>query len=221
MNSASNRTMRQILLSGIAAVAVFAWLCAPAAAQTASVPAPAPAPLAQATAGVPESPESYVGEGSEPLGPLSPEEVIRMLQEGNAGRPLTIAELAAINDAMKRMEYTAEVRRKMNEGGGGIATSMTGNSSGSMNSTSTGTQPVAAMMNAMPIILRISGSSGQYQALASVNGQQTVLRVGDQVGSSRVSSISLAGVRLTNDMGAVTNLPFASVGGAGMISSGR
>lgn len=193
-------------------------LSAPAHAQAAPNYSDLPDPSISPMAGN-DSPDSYVGEGVA----LKPEQVIRMLQEGNSGKPLTIAQLAAINDAMKRMEYLAEMRRKLNDAQGG-GSSFAGNAGGSgVTPGMTSPAPMAAssLMGGVPMVIRISGSGGRLQALVVNGGQQMLVREGDMIGNTKVTSIRLTGVRVSDDTGSSSLLPFATPYGAGIISSSR
>ncbi len=223
MSNVSKTTRAMQLRIGAAVCAVMACLSGAALAQTApaysEVPDPSTAPLAA------ESPENFVGEGNTGAAPLTADEVIRMLQDGNEGKPLTIAQLAAINDAMKRMEYVAEMRRKMGESqGGGTAGFSGGSNPPGMNAGQGAVAPAAINTMAtggQPVVLRISGSGGNYQALVSNGQQQIVLREGDELGSSKVTSIRISGVRVTSSSGNTTVLPFANPFGVGVTSSSR
>lgn len=219
-NASKSMHIRMLgLTSALVALLVFS----PAAlAQTApsfsEVPDPPTRPLAVAA----ETPDSYVSEGSTQVSALSPEEVIRMLQEGNEGKPLTISQLAAINDAMQRMEYVAEMRRKMNEsagGAGGFAGAAGGAGVAGRGGAAGGV--AASLASGIPTVMRISGSSGNYQALVTNGQQQFVVREGDSIGSSKVTSITLSGVRVSSDAGSSSVLPFVSPNGPGVFSSSR
>lgn len=210
MNSAIN-SKRLGRCGGVMAVmALVLGVSVPALAQTApafsEAPTPSVAPLATPNA---DTPESYVGEGAGAGAQASAEEVMKMLQDGNSGRPLSIAQLAIINDAMKRMDYVVQLQRKMSETGQGGSSSLSGGGTGASLATGGSLS-----------VVRVSGAAGRYRAVLTNGQEQTLVKEGDMVGSGRVTSITLSGVRILSDTGS-TLIPFASSYGQSGVSTSR
>lgn len=173
-----------------------------------------------------ETMDDYVGQGG---GSEDPAEVLKLLQEGNSGKPLTIGELARINDAMKRMEYAVDLQRKMNEVGQD-AGGQGGNRDRGAATPDTGAPPVSLPTfpqnggNTANItdmrVLRVYGAGGNYTAIVSDGTQQNQLKVGDTVADARVTEISMTGVRVSTPAG-YQDIPFAGVQGVGGVSFQR
>jgi len=216
MSSAGNSTRHVCRIGAGVVFALFLGISAPAWAQPvpaySDVPTPAVEPLAPANEDIPESPESYVSEGEPRSATQSAEEVIRMLQNSNGAKPLSIADLALINDAMKRMDYLAQVQRRIGE-------SSAGGFAGGRGDPATRT-PAGMAGGGSLMVMRISGSAGQYQALVTNGQQQMIVKEGDMLGSSPVASITMSGVRIGSDSG-TTLLPFVSPLSLYGVSTGR
>lgn len=206
--SSANNHRRNCLLGGhavalVAILSVGLGFSLPAAAQTAPAYSDAPAPAAAQADEATDSPESYVGEGSSGSDEVNLSEVLQMLQNGNSDKPLTIAQLAKINDAMKRMDYAAQLQQRMGQAQLGI-----GGSARALSPAQAAT-PMGAGAAGMTV-QRIMGTGGKYEALLANGAQQVVVREGDSVGpGQRISSITLSGVRVITDTGSML-IPFAN-----------
>lgn len=196
MNSASK------LLSGLF-VGSFFWLCQPAMAEDAKadVPPPSTAPLAESN-----DMSDFVGEGQESTNPVQDaSELLRLLQSGNNGQPLTISQLAKINDAIRRMEYLSELESKIESSGGGAGVAVVPKSDNSSESVAViGSNSVDAYA-----VSSIFGSKGRFQAIVTDGKSELFVRQGDPLGNGTVARISANGVFVSSARGEVM-LPFAS-----------
>lgn len=210
----SNATRFVVRLEGLSlAVSIALILCiffpvqgyAADPAVAAEAPTPSTQPLADPS---PDSPDGYVGEGVPDQKPLSSAQVLQMLQNGNDGRPLSIADLAAINDTMKRVEFAAQLQQKMNQASQGVVSS-TGQSASSPPPPGLGLPsiPVVAV-GGSPTVVRVFAMHGQFKAVVSTGADLMVVKAGDMIGSSRVTGVSLEGVRVVSG-GQSSVLPFA------------
>lgn len=186
-------------------------------------PPPTPLPLADgADATSDASPEDFVGEGPDSAmssASKNAEDVLRLLQSGNNGKPLTLAQLATINDAIKRLDYISQLEAKMSASSGSSSPVV------SLSNTSRNTRaaPSLSPLPGLPggsgstasyTVVRVMGGAGHYEALLSSGNTQTVVQVGDETDMGRVTSIDLRGVTIGG-----TQLPFAAPQLAGGISS--
>ena len=186
-------------------------------------PPPTPLPLADgAEATSDASPADFVGEGPDSAlssASRNAEDVLRLLQSGNNGKPLTLAQLATINDAIKRLDYISQLETKINGSSG--SSSVVSVAPVSRNNRP---QPALAPSPGLPgggmgstsslTVVRVMGGAGHYEALLSGGNTQTVVRVGDETDMGRVTSIDLRGVTIGG-----TQLPFAAPQLAGGASS--
>jgi hypothetical protein len=130
-----------------------------------------------------------------------PQSVLDMLRSGNEGKPLSVAQLAAINDMLKRMEFIAQVEGKMREmtlglPSGSVATSGSAGGGNFSSSAQTAGRPsgLSGGAGSSLTIVRIIGSGGSFAAtLSSGTGLMTV-REGDETPLGRVARISVNGV---------------------------
>ena len=157
---------------------------------------------------------------------MSNEQILAVLR-GNTQRPLTVADLAAVNDMLKRLEYQAQVEKKMAEmklgvlpsgttdfsapvGGGAVLGGATPGFSGSPISSNNNSRSVAQRY----AIVRVFGSKGQYFATVAGSGtdgvsRQQQVRVGDTLDGARVVAISINGVKISDAAG-IQDLAFIS-----------
>lgn len=230
MNIASKYRATPVLSAAFVAVLFFICIIpgyAAAADDVASqVPDPSVQPLADPVKEVAEgqdSPDNYVSEGNTGAQPLSSDEALKLLQSGNNGHPLSIADLALINDAMTRIDYAAQLQKKLAEANGSNSSASGAQSSpvtaAPMPSGASGLSPrpygdgtsfgLSASGVASAAVVRVFAVHGAFKALVAVNGSQTVVSKGDTVAGGRVADISLSGVKLDADSGSTT-LPFVS-----------
>jgi hypothetical protein len=145
-----------------------------------------------------------------------PQEVLAMLRSGNGGKPLTVTQLASINDMLKRMEFLSQVETKMRDITGGLSGGTTApmpasNFSGG-SAMPGGPRPggqVAGASGGNLTVVRIVGVGGSFSAtLTNGTGQMTV-REGDNTDLGRVQRIGVNGVTVLGSGGLIT-LPFSS-----------
>jgi hypothetical protein len=174
--------------------------------------APIPAPPANLPANLSEpavpGAEAAVEAPALPA-PLSTAEVLQILRSKDA-RPLTVAELASINDAIKRMEYASEIEKKMGEMnlGGSVSTSSV-NSAAVLSDRPGGNDSAGSGLPAGLNVVRITGTRGEYSALLSSGGPQVMVKVGDSIGEGRIAAITLSSVQVATGNGVIA-LPFAA-----------
>lgn len=138
-------------------------------------------------------------------------ELLGRLKAGESGKPLSLAELAAVNDAMKRLEFMSQIETKISElrlsGGTPAPVAMPAPRTVTSMSGVVTTMPSASTGEYQ--ILQISGSKGVYKALLSAGGQTVYVRTGDVISVGTVASISLSGVKVATGSG-IISLPFKS-----------
>lgn len=138
-------------------------------------------------------------------------ELLGRLKAGDSGKPLSLAELAAVNDAMKRLEFMSQIETKISElrlsGGTSAPVAMPAPRTVTSMSGAVTTMPAASTGEFQ--ILQISGSKGVYKALLASGGQTVYVRVGDVISSGTIASISLSGVKVSTGSGLIS-LPFKS-----------
>lgn len=215
---------------------------APAATSPApdSVPEPAPgsapAPASEGVSAVPTPlPESSLEAAEKavelPEGleePPTNEEVLELLRTGNNGKPLTVAQMSAINDMIRRMEFLSSIESRLQGMNLGLSPSPANSGPGASGGRG-GPPPVPAMAAAAGALYvdRITGSSGQYIAVVQASGsgggsggRSFTLREGDTTDMGRVVRVNLDGVMIVSDNGTTTKLPFrAPPGIEGMIGN--
>lgn len=147
---------------------------------------------------------------------LSTDEVLNMLRAGNSGEPLNVRQLAAINNLIKRMEYISAIEKKMGEMslGGGVSAPQAAAVSAAPS------MGGAAAMSGMGggsssangySVLRVSGAAGSYAAVISNGSTQLQVKPGDVTPIGRIASVSMSGVTVVTEEGAVP-LSFAAPG---------
>lgn len=188
-------------------------------------PPPTPLPLADGNDAVSDaSPADFVGEGPDSAlssASQNAEDVLRLLQLGNNGKPLTLAQLATINDAIKRLDYISQLETKLNSSSGSTGASsvvsvapVSRNNNRITSSMMPPGMPGGSGSTASLTVVRVMGGAGHYEALLSGGNSQTVVQVGDETEMGRVTSIDLKGVSIGG-----TQLPFAAPQLAGGLSS--
>jgi hypothetical protein len=236
MNSANNRFGVSRPLTLALAVFLCAFVCLPHAKATEAQPAPAAgeatAPAApdttqQTSLTVDEAPAAETPSADKSDERPDPEAVLEMLRSGNDGKPLSVAQLATINDMLKRMEFIAQVEGKMREMTLGLPS---GSISGSGTAGNSGF-PQSGQPSGMPsgfqggsgsnlTIVRIIGSGGQFAATLSNGTGLMTVREGDDTPLGRVARIGVNGVSVSSDTGLVT-LPFSSSAAMAGVTFGR
>ena len=214
---------------------------APAQASTLAEPSPAPAPAAEAaaeakptadanSAAVSDTPtplstaeedatEAAGADANTPETPPSSAELVDMLRSGN--KPLTISQMSAVKDMIRRMEMMAEIERKMNELSPDGATA-----GASLGTPRGGRRPGGSAMPGMSgsggdvRVLRIMGASGKYVATLAVGNNQMLVREGDVLDMGVVRRISIDGVVVAGNDGNQT-LPFVAPAGIANINTSR
>lgn len=192
-----------------------AVVAAPSAEQPSSVPAVEETPAAAAPKEEPKPAEPLV----DPR--VKADEVINSLRQGTFTKPLSLTDMAAINDAIQRMNYLSDIEQKMAElnpnmagagaaqfaapivaGGAGVPAATAGVVSAVASPTSSARGTVT--------VLQISGSQGKFKALVSTqDGRTMYVRVGDSLADGQVVGIDLSGVRVRGSYG-LDILPFRS-----------
>ncbi len=204
-------------------------LAPPATVLTVSAPqavAPVTAPAVQGETkpepaeGAPVPAPSPGGAAASEAPPPSTEEILRLLRRPNA-QPLTISQMAAVNDAITRAEYVAQIEKKMAEMNLAVATG---------DGAAVAPAPVTALSlpdrreprrggdlrsgeEVQPRVLRVLGARGHYAALVVVDGAQALVQPGDMVGDLRIASVAVSGVRATTQAGDVVTLSFVAPAG--------
>ncbi len=158
-------------------------------------------------------------EDAESANDINPDKILNTLRQSN-GPPLTLSQLAAINDALKKMEYVKDIETKIQ------SMQMSANTSSSVIGLGTpGSSVISPMGGApfpspsgnsapstdQPVVLRVYALQGVFKAVVLFNKQQQTVEVGDSIGGLKVTDISLAGVRVNQALGGVSTLPFATV----------
>ena len=215
---------------------------APAQAPAPAEPSPALAPAAEAaaaeakptadanSAAVSDTPtplstaeedaaETADADANAPETPPSSAELVDMLRSGN--KPLTISQMSAVKDMIRRMEMMAEIERKMNElsPDGATAGANLGTPRG-------GRRPGGSAMPGMSgsggdvRVLRIMGASGKYVATLAVGNNQMLVREGDVLDMGVIRRISIDGVVVAGNDGNQT-LPFVAPAGIANINTSR
>lgn len=200
-----------------------AVVAAPSAEQPSSVPAVEEAPAAAAPKEEPKPVDPPAELPAEP--PVDPrvkaDEVINSLRQGTFTKPLSLTDMAAINDAIQRMNYLSDIEQKMaelnpNMAGAGpaqIAAPITAGGAGVPVATAGVVSAVASPTSSARgtvTVLQISGSQGKFKALVSTqDGRTMYVRVGDSLADGQVVGIDLSGVRVRGSYG-LDILPFRS-----------
>lgn len=158
-------------------------------------------------------------EDTENANDINPDKILSTLRQSN-GPPLTLSQLAAINDALKKMEYVKDIETKIQ------SMQMSANTSSStIGLGAPGSSVISPMGGApfpppsgnsapstdQPVVLRVYALQGVFKAVVLINKQQQTVEVGDSIGGVKVIDISLAGVRVSQALGGVSMLPFATV----------
>ena len=145
------------------------------------------------------------------------QDLVTQLSQPNAA-PLTISQLAMVNDALKRMQYAAELETKLQEMNLGL-TSSSGRGSQPPSSSLITLSDMSSSNRSMPgeppvtmpgrgdspdtkdpsdlstySVIRLIGTNGEYAALIYHDGQQATVRAGDTFNGARIKSISMRGV---------------------------
>jgi len=176
----------------------------------------APTPLSTAEE---DATEAAGADANTPETPPSSAELVDMLRSGN--KPLTISQMSAVKDMIRRMEMMAEIERKMNElsPDGATAGANLGTPRG-------GRRPGGSAMPGMSgsggdvRVLRIMGASGKYVATLAVGNNQMLVREGDVLDMGVVRRISIDGVVVAGNDGNQT-LPFVAPAGIANINTSR
>jgi type IV pilus biogenesis protein PilP len=145
------------------------------------------------------------------------DEVINSLRQGTFTKPLSLTDMAAINDAIQRMNYLSDIERKMAELNPNMVSSTT-----PVASAITGASPAMMPQGAVAVsspttssrgtvtVLQISGSQGKFKALVNTqDGRTMYVHVGDSLADGQIVGIDLAGVRVRGSYG-LDILPFRS-----------
>lgn len=150
--------------------------------------------------------------------PVDDAKVMAILSK--SGHRLTIGDLSAVNDMLKRLEYRAEVERKLADLQLGISSTPAASSPGMAappNFAPTGGTPAptattgsVADLAQRYSVVHVAGSKGAYLALIVGQGnRQYITREGDVLEGARVVSVTMDGVKIAG-AGGTRELPFVS-----------
>lgn len=187
-------------------------------------------PVEQPAAAVPAAEETPAAPPKEEPKPVEPpidprvkaDEVINSLRQGTFTKPLSLTDMAAINDAIQRMNYLSDIEQKMAELNPNIAGAATaqiaapvvgaaavGLPTATAGVVSAVASPTSSARGTVTV-LQISGSQGKFKALVSTqDGRTMYVRVGDSLADGQVVGIDLSGVRVRGSYG-LDILPFRS-----------
>ncbi len=248
MNS-ENRLNRLFFL-GLLATAISLHVAIPGALGSPTAPEDAPVAVSEPAASPAPSPtNAEVGKGEPDSPPLaetredeqasvpdvaalpeadpqmSAQQVIEMLRSGNNNKPLSVTQLAAINDMLKRMEFLSAVEDKMRQMslGAVVPTNRPAPIASSPLSRPSGmAAPVTSSARAgggdQPTVVRVIGAAGRYSAVLSTSSGFITVREGDETSIGPVRQITLSGVTVQSEDG-LTQLMFAGAAGSSLISS--